>query len=535
MTNTSASLINDNPIGDGKPLDDDCLNFSIYANVLSEKIASTPDNISIGIFGEWGTGKTSLMHIVEEALSKEGIETLKFNAWQHESENIPIASLARKTIKHLKKLEEKDSRIKSTTNYLSNILSNLSYSGKVSLPGVEIEASSKTKDKTMADLLDETEIKKEKIKFKFIILIDDLDRCFPDNAIKILEAIKLVYSSLGFSFIIGVSRKVVEGYLNHRYKEEYGIIDFNGASYLDKIIQLSFYIPPNHNKINQLSDGILERLPKPTKEKIATTLPLIARSLNANPRSLVRFTNSLIINSSITEKLNTELPHIDIGYFAISSCLRLLWPKTLDILISNPSICLEISTWNYDDLYKNTHSEEILLSEVSKTLASESNLYKLLLETEQGKLWLTEHSFREASSSFYHTPVMEPARQNLADDALKNYDAQLIYTRFNSDKIHWIKEELTKNGISISVEQNSLKSTLFIIAIGKDSRTSEYISNVYGKINGMGIKVIIPLLLPGSTKDDLPDFLKGVTFIDLGSGIDKKKIKNLANQIKYHS
>lgn len=66
---------------------------------------------------------------------------------------------------------------------------------------------------------------------RIVVLIDDLDRCFPDQAIRLLESIKLVLAQPGFIFVLGVARKVIEGYLQHRYSLEYGIPDFKGELY----------------------------------------------------------------------------------------------------------------------------------------------------------------------------------------------------------------------------------------------------------------------------------------------------------------
>ena len=110
---------------------------------------------------------------------------------------------------------------------------------KVKVPGfAEVEASFVAKDMIDRDerltpdpLLDRSlyfgafnslEDVKLREKVRIVVLIDDLDRCFPDQAIRLLESIKLVLAQPGFIFILGVARQVVEGYLQHRYTKEMG-------------------------------------------------------------------------------------------------------------------------------------------------------------------------------------------------------------------------------------------------------------------------------------------------------------------------
>jgi predicted KAP-like P-loop ATPase len=54
-----------------------------YAECLVDIIRDTPPRFSIGIYGEWGTGKTTLMELIEDKLNRENsdILTVWFNAW----------------------------------------------------------------------------------------------------------------------------------------------------------------------------------------------------------------------------------------------------------------------------------------------------------------------------------------------------------------------------------------------------------------------------------------------------------------------
>ena len=55
-----------------------------YANVLADRAATADTPLAIGIFGRWGSGKTSLMRLVAESLSERAvpIENIWINVWQ---------------------------------------------------------------------------------------------------------------------------------------------------------------------------------------------------------------------------------------------------------------------------------------------------------------------------------------------------------------------------------------------------------------------------------------------------------------------
>lgn len=82
---------------------------------------------------------------------------------------------------------------------------------------------------------------------RFVVLVDDLDRCLPEKAIQMLESIKLFLNAPGFSFVLAVDDEVVERGIAYRYRnylsEQSGQDSRNqdpisGAEYLEKIIHL---------------------------------------------------------------------------------------------------------------------------------------------------------------------------------------------------------------------------------------------------------------------------------------------------------
>jgi formylglycine-generating enzyme required for sulfatase activity len=79
------------PILDDRPAEVDALGFAPYRDTLVEIVAGldTHTPLTIGIFGTWGAGKTSLMSMVKAHIDERGLpryRTVWFNAWKYNKE-----------------------------------------------------------------------------------------------------------------------------------------------------------------------------------------------------------------------------------------------------------------------------------------------------------------------------------------------------------------------------------------------------------------------------------------------------------------
>jgi Cdc6-like AAA superfamily ATPase len=83
----------------------DCLKFESTAKVLAGAAVETSYPLTIGIFGEWGTGKTSLMRLIEKEVegTYKNAAAVWFNAWQYEKEEHLIVPLVATINKELEK------------------------------------------------------------------------------------------------------------------------------------------------------------------------------------------------------------------------------------------------------------------------------------------------------------------------------------------------------------------------------------------------------------------------------------------------
>lgn len=64
------------------------LDFEAYSETISNIVKGSHPKFSVGIYGEWGSGKTTLMRLIQEKLrTNDQILTVWFNAWRYERED----------------------------------------------------------------------------------------------------------------------------------------------------------------------------------------------------------------------------------------------------------------------------------------------------------------------------------------------------------------------------------------------------------------------------------------------------------------
>jgi KAP family P-loop domain/TIR domain len=558
------SLIPDQAIGEASTRSTDGLGFETYSRILAAAASDTKGPFTIGVFGEWGTGKTSLMRLIERQLSEDqDIVTVWFNAWRYEQEEHPIIPLVGTIVQALEKHKELSQRFGESGRHLIRSLRAIAYGfsakSKVKVPGfAEVEASFVAKDMIDRDerltpdpLLDRSlyfgafnsleEVKLHE-NVRVVVLIDDLDRCFPDQAIRLLESIKLVLAQPGFIFILGVARQVVEGYLQHRYTSEYGIKDFKGQLYLDKIVQLPFHIPPSTGRMGDFSQYLLGGQPPALVDELEPVLPVIAEALGGNPRSLIRFVNNILIDYAISSDLPefAEIGGIPLRFFAVSRCLEHQWPEVFAALVADDELAGEVATWPQDTYADNANGTGASSSVAAQLLADPE--LRRILTGPQGQEWLTDPILRRASVSFLVT------RQRLSPldspEAKVRYDVFVSYTRASEESrrdVLQIVEAISKEGIRTFIDDqiqpgeswaDTINETLssagtLLYCISQDTSSSQWQTRELSVMASRQNIRIIPILLPGSGLEDVPTDLREVQWLDFREGISSEGLNRL--------
>jgi len=236
---------------------------------------------SIGIFGDWGSGKSSLMGMVEDKYKNSpDVLVIRFNGWLFEGyedaktvlmsrivdEIIDKRPFTEKAIKLGAKLLQKIDWMKLGGSVVKHGAAFLAAGPPGLALSAGIEALGKTKPEDYEKYIKEKKEKKDPdhqlrtnihefhrhfeellsetgVK-KVIVFIDDLDRCSPDTIIGTLEAIKLFLFAKDTAFVIGADERLIRYAVRRRFPEITGDSTEVGRDYLEKLIQYPIRIPP---------------------------------------------------------------------------------------------------------------------------------------------------------------------------------------------------------------------------------------------------------------------------------------------------
>ncbi len=226
--------------------DEKGLNINNYAEYLAKNIENyfkyNQDSITIGLMGEWGSGKTSILNLTENFLENTDVKVMKFNPWIYSSYNqlieqffdelikqfyseknytlgnnireywlkINKSDLAKKTFIHL---------IASKNNTIANILNDL----------FKYDSKEKSLEKLKND------INTKLLGHKIVCIIDDLDRVSTTEIYEMFKLIKIMADFNNIIYILSFDKKIIAKSLDDEY--------IDGEKYIEKIINISLDVP----------------------------------------------------------------------------------------------------------------------------------------------------------------------------------------------------------------------------------------------------------------------------------------------------
>jgi hypothetical protein len=278
----------------------DLIGFRVHADLVREVV--TDQNllpVTIGIFADWGNGKTSIMQMLTEDLNEDpAIAVVYFDAWLFEGYDDAKSALLSAIIAQLSEHKNFPASLKTKANDLMKkvnwmrvlkmgwdnvaLPAVLAYAtgGATAVPALAGMVGSLFKGKDgevtesilSSESLKETESKEidtdvrsfrsefgqllKESKFKsLVVIIDDLDRCSPERIVENLEAIKLFLNVKGSAFVIGADLRIVSHAISVRYGKAIDAAAEAAAAglesspqqlirdYVEKLIQIPYHLP----------------------------------------------------------------------------------------------------------------------------------------------------------------------------------------------------------------------------------------------------------------------------------------------------
>jgi predicted KAP-like P-loop ATPase len=334
----------DLPIGTPE---NDLFGIDPFVKSLAKSITSMkrPEGVVIALDGIWGSGKSSainlLKHHLTPSIDKNELQIVTFNPWWFRGEEALILaffrelhaatnpSLSEKAKRALPKLGARLLKLGSATapvfdgaavpNAGTAAAGALSWLAGLIEDGESIEK--------LHDQLAEALGQQNK---RFVVIIDDIDRLAPDEAVAMFRLIKSVGRLPNITYVLAFDRRLAEKIVSQHFPSE-------GPHYLEKIVQISFDLPmPTHSDlVNYLGSNITQivgEFPDDRQVHVLNLFHEIVMPEIRSPRDAVRFLNALTVTWPAVQG------EVDLGDFLALETYRLFQPALHQAIRNHPEL-----------------------------------------------------------------------------------------------------------------------------------------------------------------------------------------------------
>ena len=364
----------------------DLLKIKRYSNALIKFIKSSQTPITIGIQGEWGSGKTSLLNTIyteletaNEHQESKDFKVVWINSWENSLMATPEEALIKiinEIIASLIEVDPKLSNITKVKDAATVAAKGILRVGAGILGGVAggnvmdevLQSSNSIRELRLqlTNLVDEIRKSGNQRVDKIVIFVDDLDRIDPPEAVKILELLKNIFSIPGCVFVLAIDYQVVIKGLKEKFGERTPENEWEFRAFFDKIIQLPFLMPMGSYDIGHYVNDLLRQIGFQDENEIdgEFVTSVVNYTIGGNPRSIKRLINSLalikIFNDSADDEDSDDEEIISNDVmterqlqFALV-CLQIASSDVYSLLSANP----DFEKWDNDLAFSYTQKKE---------------------------------------------------------------------------------------------------------------------------------------------------------------------------------
>jgi len=242
-------FISDLPITSKKQ---DKLSRVSFAEKVARAVLQYKDKESVvlGLYGVWGSGKTSIINMVVESLRDSDFQNrpiiCRFNPWNYSDQNQLISQFFKQLSLSLCK-KDKSEELRDAAKRLdlyAKIVEPLQYVLPATFPAVLLKkicewCSSfyqKKSQKTLEELKSELNNLLEKQNQKIVVIIDDIDRLNNTEIRQIFQLVKSLGDFKNTVYLLAFDMNVVCKALSK-------VQEGNGVDYLAKVVQIPFSVP----------------------------------------------------------------------------------------------------------------------------------------------------------------------------------------------------------------------------------------------------------------------------------------------------
>jgi hypothetical protein len=353
------------------PADEPVFGFIQIAGALAQIIQQSEPRFAVGIFGGWGSGKSTLMNAIARQIDPERAIVVQFNAWRYEREPhlvLPLLDTIRESLStwaarcptpDKEKVESIAGRVgKVVRAFASGLSAEVGVPGAVTLT-FDVEKALDTLNPQRASddagapqSLYYAAFQELNAAFKevqqtavsrIIVFVDDLDRSLPGSALTVLESMKLFFDMPGFVFVVGLDEQVILRAVSSKFAYGNSMSEDTRRDtkleYTQKIFQVPYTLPSvaleDLDELLQLlqrTGGLSESQRADLGTRIRKYLPYVMAEGHINPREVKRFVNAYTLQRMTRPELD---PDTVLALQALD--FRPDWEDVYDMLLAQPN------------------------------------------------------------------------------------------------------------------------------------------------------------------------------------------------------
>ncbi len=238
----------------------DLFGFKTFGQTLCNLFLNAEDLSVVLLDDDWGRGKTTFVKQWAGLMRSEGCNVIYLDAFEKDFLNDPFLALTSAATNNASNEEDKTKFIEAGLGLAQAMSLNLIEKGTGGL--IKPEDLKKLLENNASGELEEVkEFKARLTKIagdgELIFIVDELDRCRPDFALRMLEQIKHFFEVPKVSFLLVAGQKQLAAMVNkaYGYNEEYAL------KYLDKFCQVKVSLPQQNwfspDNINIFADYLV--------------------------------------------------------------------------------------------------------------------------------------------------------------------------------------------------------------------------------------------------------------------------------------
>lgn len=373
---------------DDNPSEIDLLGFADVADAVLEAIRREQlDPVCVGVFGPWGSGKTTVLGLVQRELESDDSAIVVYTQpWAYDPATDPKATLIGEVLTSVRSHIAQDATVLGRLGErLAGLARRVRWSRAIrlaaqsaltaSLPnlseleglfGKDDEVSEPTLEGFRDDFANLLADEAFETVTRIIVAVDDLDRCLPSTVVDTLEAIKLFLAVPKMAFVVAADEAPVAHAISARFGTSTEGVNL-ATKYLEKIVQIPVRVPAlgqadveayvaqlllwHRLGAGEQFEAVRLRCAESRSEGKATLLgglderidhaaddinlaerlaPILYEELEGNPRRIKRLLNAYWIRSAIATRRGVDF---EVAAFAKLVLLEEVFPDDFGTLL----------------------------------------------------------------------------------------------------------------------------------------------------------------------------------------------------------